>query len=128
MPTNFKENASALFEKLEKFFTSKTVVGDTIVVGNVTLIPMVDIAFGVGTGSGDGNDEKGNKGVGAGGGVGAKATPTAVIVIKGDDVQILNIKQRGSMDKILEMVPDIVSKVSCMHKDGKNEKKEEKEE
>lgn len=122
MSTNFTENVGALFEKLEKFFTSKTVVGEEIVVGNITLIPMVDISFGVGTGSGDETDEKGHKGMGAGGGVGAKATPSAVIVIKDDDIQILPIKQRGGMEKLLGMVPDIVSKVNMKLQDENEEK------
>ncbi len=112
MLSQFKENTNALFERLENFFTSKTVVGEAIEVGSVTLIPVVDISFGLGTGSGDGIDDEGNKGTGGGGGVGAKATPTAVIVIKNDEVQILPIKQSGGMDKLLEMVPDIVSKVN----------------
>ena len=112
MQTNFTENTNALFEKLEKFFTSKTVVGETIVVGDVTLIPMINISFGLGTGSGDGTDEKGNKGVGGGGGVGAKATPTAIIAITNGKVEVLPINQRGGLEKLLDMVPDIVSKIN----------------
>ncbi|SDK24534.1 GerW family sporulation protein [Natronincola ferrireducens] len=125
MSVNFSENSSVLFEKLEKFFTSKTVVGETIVVGDITLIPMVDISFGLGTGSGDGIDEKGNKGVGSGGGVGAKASPTAVIVIIDGKVEILPVNQRGGLEKLLDMVPDIVSKVNLNKEDKKEENVEE---
>ncbi|ABR49080.1 conserved hypothetical protein [Alkaliphilus metalliredigens QYMF] len=125
MSTNFSENAGQLFEKLEKFFTSKTVVGEPITVGSVTLIPMVDISFGLGTGSGDGTDEKGNKGVGGGGGVGAKATPTAIIVIKNEEVQVLPISQRAGMEKLLEMVPDIVAKVNLNKETTQEAPKEE---
>ncbi|MCC5911681.1 MAG: sporulation protein [Clostridiaceae bacterium] len=125
MSTNFTENAGTLFEKLENFFTSKTVVGETISIGNITLIPMVDISFGIGTGGGDGIDDKGNKGMGAGGGVGAKASPTAVIVIKDDEVQVLPINQKGGMEKLIDMVPDILSKVNLKKKDIEEKKEEE---
>lgn len=122
MQINFTENTNALFEKLEKFFTSKTVIGETIIVGDVTLIPVLNISFGLGTGTGDGTDEKGNKGVGGGGGVGAKATPTAVIAITNGKVEVLPINQRGGLEKLLEMVPDIVSKVNlCKQEDKKEE-------
>lgn len=121
MQNNFTENSNALFEKLEKFFTSKTVVGETIIVGEVTLIPMINISFGLGTGAGDGTDEKGNKGVGGGGGVGAKATPTAVITITNGKVEILPINNRGGLEKLLEMVPDIVDRVNLSKDENKNQ-------
>ena len=123
MQSNLTENTNALFEKLEKFFTSKTVVGEPIVIGDVTLIPVINISFGLGTGSGDGTDEKGNKGVGGGGGVGAKATPTAVISIINGKVEVLPINQRGGLEKLLDMVPDIVAKVNL----SKDEPKKEEE-
>jgi len=121
MQSNLTENTNALFEKLEKFFTSKTVVGEPITIGDVTLIPVINISFGLGTGSGDGTDEKGNKGVGGGGGVGAKATPTAVISIINGKVEVLPINQRAGLEKILDMVPDIVSKVNLSKDEPKKE-------
>lgn len=125
MSTSFTENANVLFEKLEKFFTSKTVVGEAISIGQITLIPMLNISFGLGTGLGDGIDEKGNKGLGAGGGIGAKATPTAVIVINDGKVEILPINQKAGLEKLIDMVPDIVSKVNLCKGEDKEEKKEE---
>ncbi|SES63966.1 Uncharacterized spore protein YtfJ [Natronincola peptidivorans] len=123
MSAKFTENADVLFEKLEKFFTSKTVIGETIIVGDVTLIPVVDIAFGLGTGVGDGTDDKGGKGYGTGGGIGAKATPTAVIAIIDGKVEILPINQKGGLEKLMDMVPDIVQKANLC-----KPKKEEKDE
>jgi uncharacterized spore protein YtfJ len=119
MPFNFQENVNALFERLEKILTSKTVVGEEIKIGDTTLIPIVDIGFGMGIGGGDGTDDKGNGGVGSGGGIGVKASASAVIVIKGDEIQVLPLKKPGSLEKIIEMVPDIVAKF----KDG-NEQEE----
>lgn len=111
MSLKLEENLNVLFEKLEKFLTSKTVVGEAIQVGNATLIPIIDLSFGLGTGGGDGTDDKGAKGYGAGAGLGAKATASAVIVIKGDDIQVIPIKRPGSLEKIIDLVPEIVTKV-----------------
>ncbi len=117
MSFNFNENVSVLFEKLESLLQSKTIVGETIQIGETTLIPMVNLSFGLGSGGGDGTDEKGSKGFGGGSGIGAKASPTAVIVIRGDKVEILPIKAQGGLEKLIDMVPEIVNKVQMHHKE-----------
>ncbi|MDD4146334.1 MAG: GerW family sporulation protein, partial [Clostridia bacterium] len=61
--------------------------------------------------------DKGNDGVG-GAGAGAKIAPTAIMVVKGEDVSLIPLKERDSLEKVLEMVPGIISKL-------KNKKKEE---
>jgi len=116
---NFSENMSAIFDKLENFLKTKTVVGEPIKIGDTTLVPFINISFGLGMGGGVGSDEKGNGGDGGGGGTGARISPTAVLVIHGDKVELLPIKKSGGLDKLLDMVPGIMDKI--------NEKKEEKE-
>ena len=106
-----KENIEVLFEKLENFMKSKTVVGETIVVGDTTLVPFMSVSFGLGSGGGDGGDDKGNKGVGGGAGVGARALPVAVLVIKGDKVELLPITKQANLGKLLEMVPGLIEKI-----------------
>lgn len=106
-----KENIEVLFERLENFMKSKTVVGETIVVGDTTLVPFMSVSFGLGSGGGDGGDDKGNKGVGGGAGVGAKALPVAVLVIKGDKVELLPITKQANLGKLLEMVPGLIEKI-----------------
>ncbi|HSL93124.1 MAG TPA: spore germination protein GerW family protein [Bacillota bacterium] len=106
-----KENIEVLFERLENFMKSKTVVGETIVVGDTTLVPFLSVSFGLGSGGGDGGDDKGNKGVGGGAGIGAKALPVAVLVIKGDKVDLLPITKQANLGKLLEMVPGLIAKI-----------------
>jgi uncharacterized spore protein YtfJ len=114
---NVNENISKIFDKLEKFLTTKTVIGEPIIVGDATLIPCISVSFGLGSGGGDGNDEKGIRGVGGGAGVGAKVCPTAVIVIKGDKIELLPMRKFGGFEKLLEMVPDLVTKMHAHDKD-----------
>ena len=122
---NVKENINTLFENLEKFLVSKTVVGEAIKVGDATLIPILTVNFGLGTGGGDGQDEKGSKGLGGGAGIGASVSPTAILVIKGDNIELMPIKKHGGLEKLLEMVPDIVNKIDSYKKSEKEDKKEE---
>jgi uncharacterized spore protein YtfJ len=120
---NVNENINLLFERLESFIKSKTIFGESIQVGDATLIPVVNVSFGLGSGGGDGSDSKGNGGVGGGAGIGAKASPTAIIVIKGDNIEVLPIKKSSGLEKLIDMVPGIVEKVKA-----ETEKKQETEE
>jgi uncharacterized spore protein YtfJ len=113
---SIKENIATLFENLEKYLTTKTVVGEQLKIGDITLIPFISISFGLGGGGGDGQDEKGMGGNGGGAGAGARVSPTAVLVIKGDSVQMFPINKHAGMEKLLEMVPGIIDKIKT--KDG----------
>jgi len=106
------QNINALFEQMEKFFKTDTVFGEAIQVGNLTLIPVISVTFGAGNGGGSGKDKHGMDGNGGGAGAGGRIAPSAVIVIKDDDVSVMPLTNRGSIDKIAEMVPELVSKIS----------------
>ena len=114
---------NTLFEKLEKFLRSETVVGDPIQIGNVTLIPIITVSFGVAGGEGSGKDGKGNDGSGGGGGLGCRISPNAVLVVKNDEVSLVSLAGKGSLEKIMDMVPEIVSKMNLR----KNQEEEAKE-
>ena len=120
MGNNIKENMDALFSNLENFIKTKTVIGEPIVVGEVTLIPIVSVMFGCGTGNGDGTDNKGMSGTGAGGGAAARISPNGIVVIKNGEVSMLPVKSKNNLEALVEMVPEVISKI--------NIKKEESEE
>jgi len=109
---NFAENINSLFEKLQSFFRTETVVGNPIQVGNVTLVPIISVSFGAGSGSGVGKDNKGNDGSGGGAGAGGKITPNAILVIKNDEVNVIQLNNKSTLEKIVDLVPEIVAKVN----------------
>ena len=49
---------------------------------------------------------------GAGGGGGARISPNAILVIKKDEVTMLPIKGKNNLDNLINIVPDIVSKIN----------------
>ena len=102
---------STMFEKLEKFLCTETVVGEPFQVGSITMVPIISVSFGAGGGEGSGKDSKGNDGSGGGGGVGCKISPNAMLVIKNEELSFVPLAGKGSLEKIVEMVPEILSKV-----------------
>jgi len=114
--TLFQANIESLFKGMDNFITTKTVVGEVTQVGDNIIIPLADVTFGVAAGAFSG--DKGNKG---GGGMGGKIEPSAILIISKDSTRLVNIKKQDSVTKILDMVPDIVNKVSSMVAGNKDE-------
>lgn len=113
-----------IFQEMEEFLTTKAVVGEPIEVGAITLIPVINVTFGMGTGGGSeesAKDSKPQKG-GAGAGLGAKISPTAVIVIKEGDISVIPLNGNTGLERLIDMVPDIVKKIK------KRAEKEQKKE
>lgn len=112
--------------EIEKMLTSKTVVGESIVVDGKTLIPLISVGFGFGAGYGTGKmatkqEQEGNGG-GTGGGAGIR--PIAVIVSDAEGVRIEPIKGglASAMEKMGEKIlPALVEKMGGQsQKEGSN--------
>lgn len=101
------KSLQALFDRLDGFVSSKTVVGDPIEVGNVTILPLVEVSVGVGAGA----NEKGGADMGAGG-LGAKIIPTAVIAITDGGVQLVSVKNQDAVSKLIDMAPGVLNKLN----------------
>lgn len=106
---DFSSAVGALFKGMDSFITTKTVVGDPQQVGDTIILPLVDVSFGVGAGAFSSEDGKKNNG---GGGMGGKITPSAVLVIQNGQTKLVNIRNQETITKVLDMVPDVVDKVS----------------
>lgn len=113
---SFNEVVNSMMQGMESFLSSKTVVGEPTQAGDATIIPLVDVSFGVGAGASSGDKKNG----GAGGMTG-KMSPSAVLVIKNGQVRLVNIKNQDTVNKIVDMVPDLIdrikSKAEAMPKD-----------
>jgi uncharacterized spore protein YtfJ len=114
MMQNTQKVLESMYNKLDNFLKTETVVGETIEVGEVKLIPIITASFGLGGGIGE--EEKAG---GGGGGVGCKISPDAILVIRGKEVEMMSVKSKGSLDKLIEKIPSLLEKI--------NEAKEKKE-
>lgn len=119
MQDNSKINGTveSLFKGMDSFVSAKTVVGDAVTVNDTIIVPLVDVAFGVGAGNVSG-DSKNN----SAGGLGAKLTPSAVLVISDGQTKLVNVKNQDAVTKVLDMVPDLVEKITgAIKKDNKKD-------
>lgn len=98
-----------LLQGMENVINTKTVVGDPVVVGDVTIIPLMDVSFGFGAGSSaSGNKNSSNNA----GGIGGKMSPSAVLVIKDGAARVVNVKSQDVLSKLVDMIPDLIDKVN----------------
>ena len=105
--SNVNDSLKMIFSKMEDYISTKTVVGEAVHIGDVILVPLVDVVVGMATGI----SSKSSDSAGGGGGLGAKMSPSAVVVIINGTVQLVNIKNQEGMGKLLDMVPGILSKL-----------------
>lgn len=105
---NFAQVMESLFKGMDAFLSAKTVIGEATKIGDIIILPLVDVSFGVAAGASAG--EKKN---GGGGGMTGKMSPSAVLVIKPDgSTKLVNVKNQDTMTKILDMIPDLVDKIT----------------
>ncbi len=90
---------------MRSFLSTKTVVGEPIVMGDVTLIPLVEVSFGMGAHSGESCKKSGGTG-----GIGGKMIPSAVLVISKGSARVVNVKNQDVATRIIDMIPDIVDR------------------
>ena len=109
---NFNEVVNSMMQGMESFLSSKTVVGEPTQAGDTTIIPLVDVTFGVGAAASSQEKKSG----GAGGMTG-KMSPSAVLVIKNGQVRLVNIKNQDTVTKIIDMVPDLIDRFTAKKED-----------
>ena len=102
---DFNSSVESLLKGMDSFITTKTVVGDAVNVNGTVILPLVDVQFGVGAGAFSGKDKDNSAG-----GLGAKISPSAVLVIQNGTTRLVNVKNQDTVTKILDMVPDVVTR------------------
>lgn len=101
----FVSTIEALFQGIDQFVTTKTVVGDAVKVDDAIILPLVDVTCGMAVGAFEENAKKRGSG-----GMGAKISPSAILVIQNGSTRLVNIKDQNTVNKMLDMVPDIVNR------------------
>ena len=95
--------------KVREMVDTNTIVGQPIQTPDgVTLIPISRVSFG------NKKEQTADGSVGAGMGAGVKVEPVAFLIIKDGTVRVMPVAVPAvtTVDRIVEMVPDVVDKVS----------------
>lgn len=123
-------------ENIHEMVDVNTIIGDPIVKGDTTIIPISKVSFGFASGGSDLPTQAAEKFAG-GAGAGVTVKPVAFIVIKADgDVKLLELGGKGSpLDGVLDSLPGFIDKIKASaaekkaakaDKDSKVEKAEAK--
>ena len=113
-PSDLLETLAAHVRELAK---SETVIGEPMVIGDVTVVPVTRVLVGFGAGSGSGNVDESEKapkagGSGGGGGGGVRIEPAAFILLEGGKVSVVAAPaKRGALAEMFEQVPDLIEKI-----------------
>ena len=99
-------------DKLRAMVDADTIIGTPLTVGEITLIPVSKVAFGLATGGSDFPSKNQQQLFGGGGGAGVTVTPVAFIAVSGDSVKKMPIyNELTSLDKAINMAPELIEKV-----------------
>ena len=98
----FKET---ILESVKSLVDANVIIGQSIVSGNITIIPVFKASIGIVAG-GAGDSPLG----GAGGGV--SVTPVTFIVIDRDTVKILSAGDTSTIERLIDTVPAVIDKIA----------------
>lgn len=106
-------NVDLIINKVIEGMSTKTVIGETIEIDGIKMIPILNVTFGFGAGSGDDGKSKNQSASGMGGGGGARMKVVGMLVIKDGDVKFIQTGTGGAIDKLIDTVPDLVDKIKA---------------
>ena len=112
---NMLENTIA---KIREMVDVNSVIGTPITTPDgVTIIPVSKVSVGFGGGGSDFSNKNANElpfGGGVGGGV--KVSPIAFLIVKAGNVRMMPVASapNTTSERIVEMVPDLLDKISAM--------------
>ena len=113
-------------QKMREMVDVSTIIGEPIVTGDTTLIPVSKVSYGFTTGGTDLPSKQNKELFGGAGGGGISITPVAFIVIQNTKVRLMQIDNyTSSADRAISMIPELIDKVSELIAAKTDDKKEE---
>lgn len=118
---------------IENMIDVNTVIGDMVTSPDGTvIIPVSKVCFGFAAGGSEFNTNKLNKysenaklPFGGGSGAGVHIVPMGFLVVKDGNTKLLNLDGSSPIDRLVDMVPDVVNKANDLIKKAVEKPKEE---
>ncbi len=112
---NIESIMNVTLENLKAMVDADTIIGSPVVVGEVTLIPVSKVSFGLATGGSDFPSKSASNLFGGGGGAGVTVTPIAFISVSGTNIKMLQINaDQSPVNKLIDQGPEIVQRLKEM--------------
>ncbi|MFZ5354082.1 MAG: GerW family sporulation protein [Bacillota bacterium] len=131
--TTMDQNVTTLFSNIESFAQDEGTLGKPISLGDKTFIPVISVTLGYGGGNTSGKMTQGNPGTTqtAGGtsnagmdalGLGARISTDAVIMVDGENVQVMPVSGVGSnMNQLINQIPQLLGKTQGTQQQGQQQ-------
>ena len=115
MSQNLPNMLQDTISKIREMMSVNDVVGEPIVVGDVTIVPISKVSVGFGGGGADNAKAANKDAFGGGMGGGVKVQPICFLIVKDGNVRMMPVPvpANTTADRILEMVPDTLDKISA---------------
>ena len=100
-------------DKMRDMVDVSTIIGEPVVTGNTTLIPVSKVSYGFTSGGTDLPSKQNAELFGGAGGGGISITPVAFIVIENGKCRMMQINNyTSSADRAIAMIPELVDKLT----------------
>lgn len=100
-------------DKMRDMVDVSTIIGEPVVTGNTTLIPVSKVSYGFTSGGTDLPSKQNTELFGGAGGGGISITPVAFIVIENGKCRMMQINNyTSSADRAIAMIPELVDKLT----------------
>jgi sporulation protein YtfJ len=115
-------------EQIKKMVDVDTIIGQPVTTeGGVTIIPVSKLSYGFASGGSDFGKQSKDL-FGGGSGAGISIVPQAFLVVNGSDVKLLQMStSNNTADKAVNLIPEVLEKISGMLKKDAKEEQPEKE-
>ena len=119
------EFTDSTMQKIREMVDVNTIIGDPVITQDgVTVIPVSRVSFGFLSGGTDFTKEtaKGTN-FGCGTGTGVTIAPVGFLIVKNGEVKLItmNAPANSTLDRVVELVPQVMEKVSEWRDKGKDE-------
>lgn len=109
-------------DKMRDMVDVSTIIGEPVVTGNTTLIPVSKVSYGFTSGGTDLPSKQNAELFGGAGGGGISITPVAFIVIENGKCRMMQINNyTSSADRAIAMIPELVDKLTELITSKKDE-------
>lgn len=125
------EIMDALMRNLREILRTESIIGQPIVAGKMTILPVIKVSVGFGAGGGGGmpetgsraagNGAKGMMGSGGGGGGGLTITPVGFLVVEEGRAMMIT-PNSARWDWMVESIPEMWEKLSRVRQENKDRK------
>lgn len=100
-------------QRMKDMVDTSTIIGEPMVSGNTTLIPVSKVTYGFTSGGTDLPSKQNQELFGGAGGGGISITPVAFIVIENGKCRMMQINNyTSSADRAIAMIPELVDKLT----------------